>query len=869
VKGKLINNISHLILCKHLFLIKLLSLLALLNSCAPSKLTLNQQKYLDRVYILDNTTNNEKEIIEAYIRQKGNYKILGTDDKPVLKYQKLPVGINNFCRRLISEGFVQKNKEKRDAKFDRINQTRIEKIAARNQKKKKNIDDINAKRSEKAKTLNAANVNSKFEYKPLLLDFKPEILTLKDKEKPTLFENIRNIGQIPTLLDTNLTEKSAEQLELFLQTNGYFAAKVKDSTTYRNNHAEVYYQFKLGKRAVIKDYKIESLDDEIISILNQRIIKKIKVGNAYNKINIDEERADMTKFLKENGYYFFSPNYIKFYINTSDSLFEPKIRAEIAPLELIKDSSNQVISYKKHVRYKINKIFITTEFDPFNPNTNINYKDTTAYLNYYFVHNNPLTFKRKAFKDIIRIKSNDYLDSREIQETYKKLTDLKLFKFINLQFTKLETDTSVLNCLIQLNPTIKQSIGLTTEGTNNSGNLGLGGSVVYQNRNTLKGAELLSLKVGGGILAQRILNEDKSSTNFIFNTIELGPEINYNIPRAAFPFNLFRYSKNASPKTNITASYNYQIRQNLFNRRLANISYGLEFNSGKYNRHFFVPVEVSFVNAILQDDSLKKQIENSDDLVYKNGFLDHVTTVSRYTYIFKKEALEFSRFQKFLKLDIESSGNLLRWASELAGNAIDPSGSYRLFGIRFAQFIKSTIDLRIYKNLSSKHKLAYRLSTGVGIPLKNLNTLPFEKIYFSGGPNSNRSWKARTLGPGAYQSTENRLDNFGDILLESNFEYRFDIYKFIKGAAFADAGNVWLIRPQKSKENGEFKLNDFYNQIALGSGLGLRFDFTFFIVRLDAGIKLYDPAKERGQRWVELRESVKKPVLNFGIGYPF
>ncbi len=870
MQNKVKNKFSINYIIQLFFFSQVLLLLIVVPACAPPKLTTDKDKYLDRIYILSNKTKTEREILDSYIRQRGNCKILGTDEKVIFKYQKLAVSTNNFFRRLINEKKVIAKKEKRNLSFDRINEKRIAKTAARNQRQKEKIERINAKRLEKAKSLNAKlNEQNTYTFQPVLLEFKPEIPNLKDKEKPTILENLRNIGQVPIVLDTLLAKKSTEQLKLFLQSIGYFEAKVKDSITYKNNHASVYYVFESGQRAKIKNYEITSLDSQLLGILLQRKQTKINNGDAYTKAIIDEERSEMTKYLKENGYYYFTQNYIKFYINNKDNTFEPSIRAEIAPFYEFKDSNNVVLSVTKHIRYKINRVFIASEFEPFNQTNRNIFKDTTAYQNYYFIHNNALIFKRKSFKDVIRIKSNNYINTKEIQETYKKLTELKMFKYINLQFDKTEGDSTVLNCTVQLLPIIKQSIGLSGEGTNNSGNLGLGGSVVYQNRNTLKGAELLTLKIGGGLQVQRTFNTEKSSADFVFNTIELGPEINYNIPRAAFPFNLFNYAINASPKTNITASYNYQIRQDLFNRRLANLSYGLEFNSGKYNRHFFVPVELSFVNAIIVNKALRDTINNSDDLVYKNGFLDHVTTVSRYSYIFKKEELEFSKFQKFFKLDIESSGNLLRWASELTGRQKDTNNSYNFFGIRFAQFVKLNTDFRIYKNINKASKVAFRVSAGVGIALSNLNTLPFEKIYFSGGPNSNRSWKARTLGPGAYTSVDNRLDNFGDVLLESNIEYRFNIYKFIKGALFADAGNIWLLKPQKNKENGEFKFDQFYKQIALGSGLGIRLDFTFFIVRLDAGIKLYNPSSEISKRWQPLSDAIKTPVLNFGIGYPF
>ncbi len=854
-----------------LFFFSLIVLISLvLKSCAPLKLSNDKDKYLDRVYLLNNNTKVEREVLDSYIRQRGNYKILGTDENVIFKYRKLAISTNNFVKRLINEKKVIERKERRNKRYNLINEKRIAKTAAKNQKNKQRIEATNNKRIEKAKKLNEQlkDKANKF-YEPLLIDFKAEIPSLKDKDKPTLLENIRNIGQVPVILDTSLTKKSSEQLKLFLQTIGYFNAEVRDSTVIKNSGASVYYKFNIGPKAVIKAYEINSPDTTLLQILKQRIQRKIKVNEFYSRELVDLERADITKHLKENGYYYFTQNYIKFYINNKENTFEPRITAEIAPFQITKDSTDKIQNMIAHTRYSINRVLISTEFEPFNLSSANNFKDTTVYLDYFFIHNKPLEFRPKAFKNVIQIKSKRFLNTKEIQETYKKLTELKMFKYINLQFTKMASDSTVLNCTVQLYPIVKQTIGLSGEGTNNSGNLGIGGSIIYQNRNTTKGAELLSLKIGGGLQAQRSFNSDLSSSNFIFNTIELGPEVNFSLPRAAFPFSLFKYATNASPKTNIIASYNYQIREKLFNRNLANVSYGLEFNAGKYKRHFFVPLEITFVKAVIVNDTLKKIIRETDDLVYKNGFLDHVTTVSRYSYIFKKEELEFSKFQKFFKLDIESSGNLLRLASNLLNRTKDADNSYQFFGIRFAQFIKLNTDFRIYKNLNKSSKIAYRIFGGLGIPLKNLNTLPFEKIYFSGGPNSIRAWKARTLGPGGFNTPNERLDNFGDILLESNIEYRFDIYKFVKGALFADAGNVWLLNPQKEKENGEFQFDQFYKQIALGSGLGIRLDFTYFIVRLDAGLKMHNPANETGKRWLSFKQSVNSSVLNFGIGYPF
>ena len=208
---------------------------------------------------------------------------------------------------------------------------------------------------------------------------------------------------------------------------------------------------------------------------------------------------------------------------------------------------------------------------------------------------------------------------------------------------------------------------------------------------------------------------------------------------------------------------------------------------------------------------------------------------------------------------------------QISGKDTDTSGSYLIGGIPFAQFLKSDVDFRIYVPIRAKSRLVYRIAGGVGVPLKNLSVLPYEQGFFSGGPNSVRAWRARTLGPGGYDPTDSplRFDKIGDILLEGNVEYRFHIIKTFNGALFVDMGNVWRLRPDESKPEGEFKLATFADQIAIGAGVGLRWDMNFFVLRLDFAVPIKDPKLPAGQRWTFDKKPIEYGIFNFGIGYPF
>jgi outer membrane protein assembly factor BamA len=224
-------------------------------------------------------------------------------------------------------------------------------------------------------------------------------------------------------------------------------------------------------------------------------------------------------------------------------------------------------------------------------------------------------------------------------------------------------------------------------------------------------------------------------------------------------------------------------------------------------------------------------------------------------------------------MSLSSSGNILRGLYSATNQPQDTLGRYLLAGIPFSQFVKLDVDYRFYFKIRKLGKLVYRIAGGVGKPLKNLSALPYEQSFFSGGPNGNRAWRARTLGPGSYAQPADeaaRYDKIGDIQIETNLEYRFHIFKSIYGAWFVDAGNIWLSYDDPNKPNGQFKLDKFYKELGVGSGFGVRYDFSFFVLRLDGAMRIYDPHYIESKRLVfgtqTLRESA---ILNFTIGYPF
>lgn len=793
----------------------------------------------------ENGTDIDENDIEAFIRQKPNRKVL-----------KL-VRFNLWLYNQVDKQKMLDKKEKRDARFDRINAKRIAKNAKRN-----------TKRTAKGKPTKLPN--------------------LKNKEKPTFRESIMEAGEPPVVLDTFLTKITKNQLQKFIFSKGYFDSKVRDSLflDVKNKRAKTYYFISQSKRYSIQNisYKIE---DPLIEyfILNDTISSLVKHNAYYDEDILQKERERITESQLNNGFFYFAPEYVNYLVDTN--LVGQKVDLTIGVKMFSKSYSetNDSLVYINHPRFYIENVYVIPEnIADFKGRANEAYmKDTLEYNGIKILHNNKLLFHKKDLTRDISISPSQLYQQNLAEETYKGLSNLKVFKSVYIQYIKNPYYSDKLDCYIVCQPVVKQAVTIETEGTNTSGNLGIAGSLVFQNKNAFKGAELVELKLKGSLTAQKQFNTTESTginnVQSTFNTIQFGPELNFTFPKPLFPFTLFYYKRNLNekryfvqPKTIVNLSVNYQSRPE-FNRTISNISYGFKFKNSKgLFSYDVIPLEAYIVKAKLFG-SFQSDLMKLNDFYLLNSFQDHITTLSKISAIFNNQGLAKKRNLMYLRMSISSSGNILRGLYAITDQPQDSQGRYLIQDIPFSQFVKLDVDYRFYFQIRKLGKLVYRLAGGVGKPLKNLTSLPYEQSFFGGGPNSNRAWRARTLGPGSYSqpdSVTSRYDKIGDIQIETNLEYRFHIFKSFYGAWFADAGNIWLSYNDPNKPNGEFKLDKFYKEIAIGSGFGLRYDFSFFVLRLDAAMRVHDPQYAEGKRWVFGKQTLRESaILNFGIGYPF
>lgn len=807
----------------------IIALPLLLFSCNPTRRLKEGEYLLVENTIIDKDTKLDKKEMEPFIRQKPNRKIF-----TVFRFHL-------WLYNLVKEERLKRKQVEQEARIKRRNNARIAK----------------GKRP-------------------------------RTWKRQLVGEWLEEIGEPPVVYDSTFAKKSATQLKLFLEGKGYFISSVKDSVYFKHNKkAEVFYKINAKPAYTIAELRYVIPDEQVkYYVFSDTSKSLIKRGNNYDQDVLQKERDRITTQLNNEGYFLFTRDYIHYEGDTATYKNKVIITLNIKNYtERFAANSDSIIE-RPHQRFYINNVYVQPDFiskklDPAK-------KDTTKTGDYLILHNGELRYKLRVLLNSIFIRKGELYQAQKAADTYKRLSELKAFKGINIFFTKVSEDH--LDCYIQLSPILKQSFTIETQGKYTSGNWGTELSGIYQNRNVFRGAEVLELRLKGGAEVQPTFNTDDSKNPIRkFNTVEIGPEANLYIPRFLLPFKI-ESSKQSNPKTIFTSSYTYQHRPD-YTRYLTNLSFGYTWKETDQKRHLINPLVINFVKVNLSptfEDHLNNDVH---DQYIRNSFIDHMSTSTRYTFTFNEQDIKKLDNFPFLKVNAESSGNILRAINSLV-NSIDTSvfqkddeGRYLIAGIPYSQYLRTDIDYRYYFNRNEINKVVIRLAGGIGLPLANFTSLPYERRFFSGGSNGIRAWRSRSLGPGGYQdSLLTGFDQFGDGQLEGNLEYRFKLFKMIHGAVFVDAGNNWLRKADAAHKDGEFKWNRFYKEIAIGSGLGIRGDFSFFVLRLDIGIKVRDPQFNESERWVIRRwfdngwrdnydathpKSYSFTVFNIGIGYPF
>jgi len=704
------------------------------------------------------------------------------------------------------------------------------------------------------------------------LSFPLFLYNLSNPEKEQgIHKWLREKGEEPVVWDPFMMEESRQQIKNYLDKRGYYNAHVTDTVFYNNKKVTVKYLLEVNKPYRIKrvDYMVkDSVLKPFLYPDTSRL--SVKQGKIFSVELLQEERDRIETILRNKGFYRFSKDYVSFLADTSEAKNKVDLTVEVNPFPIQQGEELQTISHK---RYKIDSIYIFPAYDPKEAIADreeyIQSLDTLSRdgLNFVFRKDPGVDF------DIIRrsnyLETGDWYSQDEVDKTYQHLNSLRLFQIINIKFNESnQTQDSLvgkLDCHIYLKKFKLQSYTIELEGTNSSGNIGGAGNLVYTHKSIFGGAEQFQSKFTG---AFEILDQDRF--NRINNTLRLGTEVSIEFPEFLLPFlRKDRFVKRYNPKTTLSAMYNYQERPD-YTRTLANLTFGYRWNSSGLLTHYINPIELNFLQLPYLSDNFQRNLE---EIYLKSSYDDHFLSVTSYSMIYNNQNVKRGRDFQYFRMNAEIAGNTLNALSNIA-NFERVGDHYELFGVRYAQFFKLDFDFRHYQIFGEDQRMVYRLFLGGGIPYGNSNALPFVKQYFSGGANSLRAWNVRALGPGSYTPREDfrGYPNLtGDLKLEANWEYRFRMFWLLEGALFVDAGNIWSMNPGDDRSGAQFKAGDFINEIAIGTGFGVRFDLSFSVLRLDMGVKLKDPSYPIGERWLPANRSLTSEAIswNIAIGYPF
>jgi outer membrane protein assembly factor BamA len=680
---------------------------------------------------------------------------------------------------------------------------------------------------------------------------------------------LRKIGEEPVIFDSTLAHTSVDQIKQFLTNKGYYKAVVDDSVRYKNRNAKVTYTVEFNKPYRIRSIRYVFEDTSLAKIILPDTVNSLLTKNKlFDKDQLGAERVRIETMLKERGYYNFSKEYI-FYEAVTDSE-KDSVGLTLFVKEYEAGQPDPYTKVRPHPKYRIRNVFIFPDFADNFGNTKV-VTDTNFVRNVFFFTPGKPNLKANAILNRNYILPGEYYKLSDVNRTYRNVSALNIVRFTNITFKESDTlhafgDDKYLDCRIELTQKKLQALQFEIAGTNSSGDLGVRGSLLYSNYNLFRGAEVLNVRLTGAIesLKNQTRGEYKSMK-------EIGAETSVTFPKFFAPFRFEGFVKKYAPKTSISASFNYQNRPD-FTRSIANSSFSYRWSSGPYLTQSFYPLELSYIR-IYENYSDRAFLDSIRTTPLGYSFENHVINDLRYTFELNNQTLGKSKNFVFTRVNLESAGFFLHLGNN--GFKKQESGNlYTLFNVPYFQYLLGDIDLRYYNVIDRQNRIVTRLFMGAGMPYGNSTTLPYEKKYFSGGPNSMRAWNTRDLGPGSYVSNADSLffpNKNGDIKLEANLEYRFKLVWKIESALFIEGGNVWNIRKDSTKLNAEFNWTRFPKEIAVAAGMGFRFDFSFFLLRVDVGIKLRDPALPDGNRWINPFDHFKFGDLHwkFGIGYPF
>jgi outer membrane protein insertion porin family len=670
------------------------------------------------------------------------------------------------------------------------------------------------------------------------------------------------IGRPPVLFDRVTPEHTAMLMENRLHNNGYFNASVSYELKERRHTGAVNYRVQMDRAYRIRTILFPDPDDELTrAIAETRDESLVHAGDIFNLSTLREERERIDDELKENGFFYFNADFLKFFADTSAEAYAVDLYLTVKP----------EIPARAMRPYRINDVIVYPDYTLQRGRPSTGSADTLTYGDITFVSRanriRPGVIARSVF-----IRPGELYRREDRVTTVNRLMGLGTFRFANVRFTDIGDD--LLDARVHLTPADERSVRVELQAVSKSNDFaGPGLNLNYRNRNFRRGAEQLTLSATSGFETQL------GGRQRGLDSYEVGIDAELLIPRIISPVGFARAQSMFVPRTRYKLGYQLLNRVQLFRLNSFNAAYGFIWNTSPRTRHQLDPLSVNYVRTAGLSEEFERRLDLNPTL--RRSFEQQFIVGPSYSFFYNTQMDEDRRNHLYLNANVDFSGNILYLlhvaVRERTASADDP---YKLFGVAFSQYSRIDMDIRYFYWLGGDSRLVTRFIGGVAVPYGNSDAVPYVKQFFIGGTNSVRAFPARSIGPGSYRPADEQADFFldrtGDLRLEANIEYRFPLVSILRGAFFIDAGNIWMVRDDPERPGTVFDFDTFLSQVAVGTGFGLRLDISFFVLRLDIAFPLRRPYLPAGERWVidDIRFGSGQwrsdnLTFNLAIGYPF
>ena len=700
----------------------------------------------------------------------------------------------------------------------------------------------------------------------------------------------RKIGQAPELLDVGLVKKSTENLKVYMDSKGFFhsQASFRIDTTSRHKRATVIYSTHQGT-----PYRIDSVSylfhDKFLEqiVLPDTVHTLLRPGAIYDVTVLDAERERITAYLRDQGYYNFSVNNILYLADTLGGDRKVDLQVVIKQYLAGYDERGKAIMDNNLV-YRLGKINIFPDYDPTeirNDTTLLSRLDTLDYRGLNIIYEKRPSLRPRVLRQTVPLYPNYVYNSSRVNRAYADLMSLGYFKSTRIAFEEqplaadssnyvsfigssadstqmLYTREGYLTCNILCTPTLRQSVKVDVEGSTTSSFYGLKATVGYQNRNIFRGAESFDVSFAAGYEFMKAPDARKKRAT------EFGITAGLTFPRFLAPWHMRRFRNANQPRTKIEVAVNFQDRP-YYARTLSSAGLTYSWTNNRYSSFSLRPVDINVIDMTRPVDP--EFLGSTQNKYLINSFQTQFIGGLSFSYSYNNQRKNFGGNATTIRFNAETAGNLIDAVEHAFFAPAAGKDYYTIFGIQYSQYFRTDLSVSRKIMLGDVTALVGHLYGGVAMAYGNSQSVPFDRQFYCGGSNGMRGWTPRTLGQGSVPDPHNDYPvQTGDVKLEANVELRFPIWGMIHGATFFDLGNIWYIRqnPAEYSDEAVFHFDRFYRQLGFNTGLGLRFDIKFAVLRLDWGIQLHNPNNPAGERWIH-NFKWKNTALNFGVGYPF